>query len=149
MPSQHGGTLHVYGWSGSSQWAVALQGFKLLILEQVRSCIHQVVWATLFYGSYFKKLSELGYTSEEFGLHSLHGRGTSVGANTGVPDCLFKKHGRWKSEDAKDGYIEDSLDAQLSVSRQIGLWHLCTFLQLYVCIVLFCRCSEILACIKY
>ena len=68
-----------------------------------------------------KKLSELGYSSEEFGLHSLRAGGASAAANAGVPDRLFKKHGRWKSENAKDGYIEDSLDARLSVFRQIGL----------------------------
>ena len=68
-----------------------------------------------------KKLSELGYPSEEFGLHSLRAGGASAAANAGVPDRLFKKHGRWKSENAKDGYIEDSLDSRLSVSRQMGL----------------------------
>ena len=68
-----------------------------------------------------KKLSELGYPSEEFGLHSLRAGGASAAANAGVPDRLFKKHGRWRSENSKDGYIEDSLDSRLSVSRQLGL----------------------------
>lgn len=68
-----------------------------------------------------KKLSELGYPNEQFGLHSLHSGGATAVANAGVPDRLFKKHGRWKSENAKDGYVEDSLDSRLSVSRQIGL----------------------------
>ena len=31
-------------------------------------------------------------------------------ANAGVPDRLFIHHGRWKSEAAKDGYIEDSVE---------------------------------------
>ena len=64
---------------------------------------------------------DLGYPSEDFGLHSLCAGGASTAANAGVPDHLFKKHGRWKSENAKDGYIEDSLDSRLSVSRQMGL----------------------------
>ena len=68
-----------------------------------------------------KKLSDLGYPSEEFGLHSLRAGGATAAANAGVPDRLFKKHGRWKSENAKDGYVEDSLDSQLSVSRRLGL----------------------------
>ena len=68
-----------------------------------------------------KKLSELGYSSKEFGLHSLRAGGASAAANAGVPDRLFKKHGRWKSENAKDDYIEDSLDSRLSVSRQMEL----------------------------
>ena len=32
----------------------------------------------------------------------------------------FQKHGWWKSMNAKDNYIEDSLDSKLSVSRQIS-----------------------------
>ena len=68
-----------------------------------------------------KKLSELGYPSEEFGLHSLRAGGATAAANAGVSDRLFKKHGRWRSENAKDGYVEDSLDSQLSVSRKMGL----------------------------
>ena len=67
------------------------------------------------------KLLALGYSSEEFGLHSLYAGRASAAANAGVPDRLLKKHGRWKSKNAKDGYIENSLDSQLSVSRQIGL----------------------------
>jgi len=39
----------------------------------------------------------------------------------GVPDRLFKKHGHWRSENAKDGYVEDSLEQWLSVSRSLGL----------------------------
>ncbi|KAL5506358.1 hypothetical protein EMCRGX_G007980 [Ephydatia muelleri] len=31
--------------------------------------------------------------------------------STGVEDRLFKQHGRWKSESAKDGYVKDSLSA--------------------------------------
>ena len=32
-----------------------------------------------------------------------------MAANAGVPDRLFKQHGHWKSELAKDGYIKDSV----------------------------------------
>ena len=39
----------------------------------------------------------------KFGLHSLRSGGASVAANYGVPDRLFKRHGRWRSENAKDG----------------------------------------------
>ena len=42
-------------------------------------------------------------------------------ANAGVPNRLFKRHGRWKSDKVKDGYIEDSTDRHLSVSLGIGL----------------------------
>ena len=64
-------------------------------------------------------LSSLGYEREKFGLHSLRSGGATLAANNGVSDRLFKRHGRWKSETAKDGYVKDSLDALLSVSRSL------------------------------
>jgi len=51
------------------------------------------------------KLDELGFHVVEFGHHSLRAGGAMAAANAGVPDQVFKKHGRWKSESAKDGYI--------------------------------------------
>ena len=30
---------------------------------------------------------------------------------------LFKRHGRWRSETAKDGYVKDSMSALMSVSE--------------------------------
>ena len=68
-----------------------------------------------------KKLVELGYPAEQFGLHSLRAGGATAAANAGIQDRLFKRHGRWKSDTAKDGYIEDSTDRRLSVSLGIGL----------------------------
>ena len=41
-----------------------------------------------------KKLNELGYPAKEFGLHSLHAGGATAAAKAGVPDRLFKRHGR-------------------------------------------------------
>ena len=38
-------------------------------------------------------------------------------ANAGVPDRVFKKHGYWKSEMAKDGYMEDLFHKTLSVTQ--------------------------------
>ena len=68
-----------------------------------------------------KKVKELGYPADVFGLHSLRAGGASAAANAGVSDCLFKRHGRWRSDNAKDGYIEDSMDKRLSVTRQLGI----------------------------
>ena len=51
------------------------------------------------------------------GMHSLRGGGATAAANAGVPDRLFKCHGHWASESAKDGYVQDSLSSCLSVSR--------------------------------
>ena len=39
-----------------------------------------------------------------------------------MPDRLFKRYGRWWSDNAKDGYIDDSADQRLSVSKSIGLY---------------------------
>lgn len=54
-----------------------------------------------------------------FGLHSLRAGGAFAAANAGVSDRLFKRHGRWKTEQAKDGYIKDKLDSLLSVFKRL------------------------------
>ena len=54
-------------------------------------------------------LTSVGLNASKFGMHSLRSGGASAAANIGVPDRLFKKHGRWRSETAKDGYIQDSM----------------------------------------
>ena len=41
-------------------------------------------------------------------------------ANLNVPDRLFKVHGRWKSDSAKD-YVHDKLDLGLYVPLHIGI----------------------------
>ena len=71
----------------------------------------------LFWG----KLAGLGFDPKQFGLHSLRSGGASAAANAGVPDRLFKRHGRWRSESAKDGYIKDSMSALMSVSESLNL----------------------------
>lgn len=68
-----------------------------------------------------EKLSAIGLDPKRFGLHSLRSGGASAAANSGVPDRMFKRHGRWRSENAKDGYVKDSLKDRLSVSQQLGL----------------------------
>ena len=45
---------------------------------------------------YFKsKVDELGFLSQQYGLHSLHAGGATAAAKSGVPDRLFERHGRW------------------------------------------------------
>ena len=66
---------------------------------------------------FHKKLEDLRHSPTGFGLHSFHAGGASVAARAGVLDRLFKQHGRWKSDKAKDGYIEDSVENRLSVTR--------------------------------
>ena len=58
---------------------------------------------------------------KSYGLHSLRSGGATVACNFGVPDRLFKRHGRWRSENAKDGYVKDSFNDLLFVSKNLGI----------------------------
>ena len=59
------------------------------------------------------------YPKHLFGLHSLRAGGASAAANAGVSDWLFKSHGRWKTDQAKDGYIKDNSESLLLVLRSL------------------------------
>ena len=66
-------------------------------------------------------IEEIGINKKFFGTHSLRSGGATAAAKFGVPDRLFKQHGRWKSENAKDGYVQNSLIELLSVSKSLGI----------------------------
>ena len=68
-----------------------------------------------------EKIEAIGLDKRQYGLHSLRAGGASAAANAGVPNRMFKRHGRWRSKNAKDGYVEDSLTSRLQVSKAIGL----------------------------
>lgn len=55
------------------------------------------------------------------GLHSLRAGGATVAANADVNERCWKRHGRWKSDTAKDGYVADSLAHRLEVTKKLGL----------------------------
>ena len=55
------------------------------------------------------------------GLHSLRSGGASAAARSDVNERCFKRHGRWKSDLSKDGYIADTFEKILSVSQGLGL----------------------------
>lgn len=55
------------------------------------------------------------------GLHSLRSGGATAAANSNVNERCWKKHGRWASDSSKDGYVKDSLESRLSVSKKLGL----------------------------
>ena len=59
----------------------------------------------------------IGLSRRDYGLHSLR----AGAANAQVSDRLFKRHGRWKSDKAKDGYIKDNILSLLSVSLSLGI----------------------------
>jgi len=66
-------------------------------------------------------LESIGLDKSKFGLHSLRAGGATAAANAGIDDRLFKKHGRWKSDKAKDGYVKENTSVKLSVSKNLGL----------------------------
>ena len=53
-------------------------------------------------------------------LSTAESRGASAAAYAGVSNGLFKRHGRWKTDRAKDGYIKDNLESLLSVSKKFA-----------------------------
>lgn len=66
-------------------------------------------------------LSGIGLNAKEFGTHSFRAAGATLAAKRNISDRLFKIHGRWKSESAKDGYVSETLEKRLSVSRNLQL----------------------------
>ena len=80
----------------------------------------QVWWAELLQAE-GAAAGEDFYVGYQFGMHSLRAGGATAAANAGVPDRLFKRHGRWRSESAKDCYVKDSVDSRLSVSKSLGI----------------------------
>ena len=59
--------------------------------------------------------------SLNLGLHSLRSGGATAAASSNVNERCLKRHGRWKSDSSKDGYIADTFEKRLSVSQNLGL----------------------------
>ena len=57
----------------------------------------------------------------DIGFHSLRSGGAMVVANARVDEKCLKRHGRWKNDRAKDGYIKDSVEMRMLVSKSLGL----------------------------
>ena len=66
-------------------------------------------------------VSAIGLDKTLFGLHSLRSGGASQAANNSVTDGLFKAYGRWRSENANDEYVKDSLLSKLSVTKLLSI----------------------------
>lgn len=74
-------------------------------------------------------LEKIGLEKSKFGVHSLRSGGATSAAAAGVCDRLFKKHGRWRSDRAKDGYVKENLSEKLSHKKS---WHLARFLFFFI-----------------
>ena len=64
-------------------------------------------------------LESIGLDAKKFGLHSLRSGGASAAAAVGVPDRLFKRQGRWRSDSSKDRYIKETMSNKLLVSMNL------------------------------
>lgn len=67
------------------------------------------------------EIDAVGEDRSRYGLHSFRRGGATQAAEAGVDDRLFKKHGRWLSEKAKDGYVEESVEQRLVVTQNLGI----------------------------
>ncbi len=67
-----------------------------------------------------KLIEKIELRPKDFGLHSLRSGGATAAANGGIKDHLFKRHGRWKSKNVKDGYIKNGLKVLISVTANLG-----------------------------
>jgi len=70
---------------------------------------------------FIEAFSSFGPNINLFGIHSLRAGGATAACNFGISDILFKRHRRWKSETAKDGYVKDSFSDRILVSLNLGL----------------------------
>ena len=69
----------------------------------------------------FKRdLKSVGADPSKFGLHSLRSGGATMAANSGVNDRVFQRHGRWKSVQAKDTYVDDDLHKGFQFPNFLG-----------------------------
>ena len=66
------------------------------------------------------RLKEVIFSSN-IDLHCLRSGGAAVAANSNGNERCWKRHGRWKSDSAKDCYIADSLEHRLDVTKLLGL----------------------------
>lgn len=49
------------------------------------------------------------------------GQGATAAANNELPDRLWEKYGRWRSDKAKDVYCRDDIEHQLLITLNIGI----------------------------
>ena len=68
-----------------------------------------------------KQLKAMWLNLKQYGLHSLRSGGASAAAAAEIPDRLLMRHGGWRSESAKNMYIQETEETLLRVSRELRL----------------------------
>ena len=63
------------------------------------------------------RLKNIGAETKSFGLYSLQAGDVTAAANLGANDRFFKKYRKWKPEKVKDGFIHESTEAKLIVTK--------------------------------
>ena len=58
------------------------------------------------------KLKAIGLDTSKLGLHSFRIGVASAAINNDLPDRMVKKHGRWKTDKAKDLYCREDINQQ-------------------------------------
>ena len=118
MPCEHDGKIFSYGEVTSHGML-----FWAMVLTKEGESLHNA--GGLSYSSLrellLDEIAKLGFDPALFGMHSLPAGGAIAAANVGVQDTLFKWHGCWKSESAKDGYGKDSAQRWLEFSKGLGI----------------------------
>ena len=106
---QDNSNTHVFGTLSACK-----MGYKV---RENSKAISYTTLRELFIEAFKPHVSDIS----RYGLHSLRSGGATAAASHGIPDRLFKRHGRWLSESAKDGYVKDKLLHRLEVSQCLGL----------------------------
>ena len=65
------------------------------------------------------ELRKEGLDPALYGIHSLRAGGATTAAALGVPERLFQRQGSWRSDKARNNYIEESLASLLLVAKTI------------------------------
>ena len=112
--------INAVGFSGDEYLCRATTFFKSKNVYTLRKKNKPLSYSTAR-TAILSYLKDIGVDQKLFGLHSLRCGGATAAANKGVNDRLFQKHGRWKSTNAKNGYVDEDLENLLSVSLGLGL----------------------------
>ena len=67
-----------------------------------------------------KRVKQTGYEGKVLTLHGLRAGGVTRAANAGVPETLYKAHGRWASE-AVGAYVQHKVHKKLIVTKQMNM----------------------------